>query len=108
MSGRPRTRGGAPARRRAPRPLGLALERFTGELAPVTTLARVQALWTTTVGEGIAAASRPVAERGGVLTVSCAASVWAQELDLMAPELLARLNSALGNEALRELRCRTS
>ena len=26
----------------------------------------------------------PVAERDGVLTVACAAAVWAQELDLMA------------------------
>ncbi len=53
----------------------------------------------------IAAEARPVAERGGVLTVSCAASVWAQELDLMAPAILERLNSALGRGAIARLRC---
>jgi hypothetical protein len=33
--------------------------------------------------------------------------VWAQELDLMADELIARLNLALGAERIHELRCRT-
>ena len=55
-----------------------------------------------------AAEAVPTRERGGVLTVSCSASVWAQELTLMAGELIARLNSALGEELVRELRCRTS
>ena len=32
----------------------------------------------------IAAAARPTAEREGVLTVTCEAAVWAQELELMA------------------------
>jgi predicted nucleic acid-binding Zn ribbon protein len=60
------------------------------------------------VGAAIAAAAQPVAERDGVLTVRCEAAVWAQELDLMAPELLARLNTALGGEELRALRCRAA
>jgi predicted nucleic acid-binding Zn ribbon protein len=42
-----------------------------------------------------------------VLTVTCAAAVWAQEMDLMASELIAQLNAALGEDAIRELRCRT-
>jgi hypothetical protein len=41
-----------------------------------------------------------------VVTVACAASVWAQELDLMGPQIVARLNSALGDdERVRRLRC---
>jgi predicted nucleic acid-binding Zn ribbon protein len=39
--------------------------------------------------------------------VTCSAAVWAQELDLMAGELIPRLNAAIGTEAIRELRCRT-
>ena len=93
--------------RPAPRPLSRALEGFTATLAPASTLARVQACWDTAVGAAIAAASRPVGERDGVLTVSCDAAVWSQELDLMAPELLSRLNAALGSELLHKLRCRT-
>jgi predicted nucleic acid-binding Zn ribbon protein len=92
--------------RHAPRPLSLALEGFTATLAPASTLARVQGCWATAVGAAIAAAARPVGERDGVLTVRCDAAVWSQEIDLMAPELLGRLNAALGAELLHKLRCR--
>jgi predicted nucleic acid-binding Zn ribbon protein len=40
--------------------------------------------------------------------VTCAAAVWAQELDLMAGELVLSLNAALGEQAISELRCRTA
>ena len=67
----------------------------------------MQEVWERAAGPAIAAAARPSAERAGVLTVACEAAVWAQELELMAPELIARLNAALGAEAISELRCRT-
>jgi predicted nucleic acid-binding Zn ribbon protein len=91
----------------APRPLSTALQSLTATLAPATTLARVQEIWEGAAGLAIAASARPTAERGGVLTVTCAAAVWAQELDLMASELIEKLNAALGEDAIRELRCRT-
>ncbi len=60
------------------------------------------------MGSAIAAEARPTAERGGILTVTCAAAVWAQELDLLAGELVPRLNDKLPEEdAIRELRCKT-
>jgi predicted nucleic acid-binding Zn ribbon protein len=93
--------------RRAPRPLSAALEGLTRSLAPASTLARVQQIWEPTAGPAIAQAARPTAEHDGVLTVTCTAAVWAQELDLMADQLTASLNAALGSEAIRELRCRT-
>jgi predicted nucleic acid-binding Zn ribbon protein len=91
--------------RRGPRPLASALERVQAGLVPDTLLGEVQAAWVTTVGEAIASAAQPVAERGGVLTVACAASVWAQELDLMAPQLIERLNAALKRGSVTRLRC---
>jgi predicted nucleic acid-binding Zn ribbon protein len=91
----------------APRPLSTALQALTTTLAPATTLARVQEIWDRAVGPAIASAARPTGERNGILTVTCAAAVWAQELDLMAGELVLNLNAALGEEAIRELRCRT-
>jgi len=91
----------------APRPLSTALQSLTATLAPATTLARVQELWEGVTGTAIASAAKPTTERGGVLTVTCDAAVWAQELDLMAVELVQSLNAALGEEAIRELRCRT-
>jgi predicted nucleic acid-binding Zn ribbon protein len=93
--------------RAAPRPLAAALAQLTGALAPASPLARVQEVWESAVGPAVAASARPTAERDGVLTVTCAAAVWAQELDLMAAELIPRLNAALGVDGVRELRCRT-
>jgi predicted nucleic acid-binding Zn ribbon protein len=92
-------------RRLAPRPLGLALEQVRSEWEPDTLLAAVQRVWRTTVGETIAEAAQPTSERGGVLTVACAAAVWAQELDLMAPEIVERLNEALPSGGVQRLRC---
>jgi predicted nucleic acid-binding Zn ribbon protein len=85
-------------RRLAPRPLARALEGVTATLAPATALARVQACWRDVVGEGVAEEGHPVAERDGVVTVACRSAVWAQELELMAPDLLDRLNQTLARE----------
>ena len=94
-------------RRREPRPAGLAVAALAERLAPQTVLAAVQRAWPDAVGDGVAAQAEPTAERDGVVTVTCASAVWAQELDLMAPEVVARLNAALGAESVRALRCRT-
>jgi predicted nucleic acid-binding Zn ribbon protein len=94
-------------RRRAPRPLALALAGLTDGLTPTTTLARVQRTWPQVVGPVIARAGSPTAERDGVLTVTCADAVWAAELDMMSAELIARLNRALEGELIHKLRCRT-
>jgi predicted nucleic acid-binding Zn ribbon protein len=91
--------------RRAPRRLAGAFETLTRELAPPTLLAAVQRAWPEAVGPLIAAQAEPTAERRGVLTVSCSASVWAQELDLMAPDILERLNGRLDGAEVVRLRC---
>jgi len=91
--------------RRGPRPVSLALEQIRDELAPDTLLSSVQLAWRKVVGEAIAAQAKPTSERAGVLTISCSASVWAQELDLMATEILERLNASLGERKLARLRC---
>ena len=93
--------------RTAPRPIATALDRLTSTLAPATALAHVQEAWEGAVGPVIAAAARPPSAREGVLTVLCDSSVWAQELELMACDLLPRLNAALGEETVVRLRCRT-
>jgi predicted nucleic acid-binding Zn ribbon protein len=94
-------------RRRAPRSLSVALESLASALEPATTLARVQKVWESAVGPAIAAAAQPTAEHEGVLTVTCSAAVWAQELDLMSGDLVPRLNTALADDVVRGLRCRT-
>jgi predicted nucleic acid-binding Zn ribbon protein len=82
-----------------------ALEAIADELAPESVLADVQRAWRKAVGEAIAAQAQPTAERGGVVTVSCSASVWAQELDLMAPQIIERLNELLRRGRVQRLRC---
>lgn len=82
-------------RRLAPRPLAGALEGVVRDAAPATLLARVQGVWTEVAGPGMAAAATPVSERDGVVTLACESGGWAQELELLAPDLAARLNAAL-------------
>jgi predicted nucleic acid-binding Zn ribbon protein len=92
-------------RRRGPRPASLAVGALADRLAPATVLAEVQRIWPEVAGPAIAAEATPTAERGGTLTITCRSAVWAQELDLMGPDLVARLNSAMGREAVAALRC---
>ncbi len=82
-------------RDRRPRALSAALDAVRVQTAPKTLLAAVQMAWPQIAGAAISAEATPVAERAGVVTVSCRSAVWAQELDLLAPDLLGRLNAAL-------------
>jgi predicted nucleic acid-binding Zn ribbon protein len=94
-------------RRREPRPAGRAVAALAERLAPLTLLADVQRVWADAVGEVVAAQAEPTGERDGVLLVTCSSAVWAQELDLMAPELVGRLNALLAADRVRAMRCRT-
>jgi predicted nucleic acid-binding Zn ribbon protein len=91
--------------RRSPRSMQSALTLLADDLAPQTLLGDVQRVWPEVVGLAIAAEAQPTAERGGVLTIACSASVWAQELDLMSVPILERLNAALASGAISRLRC---
>jgi predicted nucleic acid-binding Zn ribbon protein len=91
--------------RPSPRSLSFALGALRDDVAPATLLADVQRVWKAAVGDVIASEAAPAAERAGVVTVSCSAAVWAQELDLMAPTILARLTELLGDARVQRLRC---
>lgn len=89
---------------RGPRPLGESLARVVAGEAPRTLLAEVQTAWERACGSEIAAASEPVAERQGTVTIACEGGAWAQELELMQDELQARLEAAVGEGRLLRLR----
>jgi predicted nucleic acid-binding Zn ribbon protein len=91
-------------RRPGLRPLRDALPAATRGAAPATTLARVQERWADAVGAAVAAESRPTSERGGTVTVSCRSAVWANELELLSPDLVERLNADLAAPLVRALR----
>jgi predicted nucleic acid-binding Zn ribbon protein len=64
----------------------------------------VQTVWRQAVGEAIAAAAEPVAERDGVLTVRCQSATWAEELSLIQADLLERLGEHLGKQCPNSLK----
>ncbi len=86
-------------RRLAPRALSVALDGVVRAAEPTTLLARVQALWSDVAGPGLAGYATPVSERDGVVTVACQSAVWAQELELLGPDLLTRFGDALAGES---------
>lgn len=81
--------------RSAPRPFDAALRQVRARAEPLTLLAAVQSSWAAAAGVRVAAEAEPVAERDGVVTVACRSATWAQELDLLSPQLLERLNQVL-------------
>jgi predicted nucleic acid-binding Zn ribbon protein len=95
------------AYRRSPRRLAVAIGQVRDGLEPDSLLAEVQRVWRDAVGPMIAVEAEPTGERGGVVTVSCSASVWAQELDLMGPVIVENLNRALRIGRVSRLRCVT-
>jgi predicted nucleic acid-binding Zn ribbon protein len=88
--------------RRAPRPLAAAVGAALERAAPATVLAAVQRAWPAAVGEAIAREATPVAERSGVVTVACRSATWAQELDLLTGQILARIRHELGDDGALE------
>ena len=91
--------------RRSPRPFAGALRDALGQAEPLTLLAAAQSAWPAAAGSRVAAEAEPVAERDAVVTIACRSAAWAQELDLLGPELLERLNRALseaGRSAAQE------
>ena len=97
------------SRRRAPRSLAAALGTALEHAEPATLLAAVQRAWPEAVGEAIAREAAPVSERDGVVTVACRSATWAQELDLLSDQILARIREKAASEgALRALRFNAS
>lgn len=59
--------------------------------------------WDDAVGPQIAAHARPVRVRDGVLEVRVDQPVWMQQLQLLKPKILAKLNDRPGPPALRDI-----
>ena len=64
---------------------------------------RTWQIWDETVGPQIAARARPVRIREGVLEIRVDQPVWMQQLQLMKPKILGRLNERLGGGILKDL-----
>ena len=88
--------------RRAPRPIGAALESLIQGAEPATLLAAVQSAWPGAVGEAVAREATPVSERDGVVTVACQSATWAQELDLLGAQIRDQVRENLPDWATLE------
>jgi hypothetical protein len=65
---------------------------------------RIGEVWPEALGERIGSRAVPLRLTGGELLVSVPDAVWRQELSLLAPEIVARLNAKLGEPIVQRLR----
>jgi predicted nucleic acid-binding Zn ribbon protein len=87
------------AERRAPRPVGDALDSLARRLGAPTaaSLNGVFSGWPDAVGPQIAAHTRPVGLTDGVLTVAVDDPAWATQLRYLANDLLAKVAAVAGD-----------
>jgi len=64
---------------------------------------RVFSFWDRAVGPGIARHAQPASIRGKRLTVVVDSSAWMQQLSLMKPEVLSRVNDRLGPNGIESI-----
>ena len=60
-------------------------------------------IWNDVVGPQIATRTRPVRIRENILEVNVDQPAWMQQLQLMKPKILARLNAELGKSTIKDL-----
>ena len=64
---------------------------------------RALIIWEDVVGPQIAARTRPVRIREGVLEVNVDQPTWRQQLQLMKPKILVQLNAKLGKATIKDI-----
>ncbi len=64
---------------------------------------RIFGQWEKTVGSVIAGHAQPVAVRGSKLFLAVDSPAWMQQLSLLKPEIIEKVNRSLGKQAIREL-----
>ena len=90
-----------------PRPLRTSsiLHKFLSEhgLSGKLNSYRIWELWPSVVGPQIAARTQPLRLRDQILEIRVDHPVWMQQLQLMKPQLLQRLNQQLGNDTIKDI-----
>ena len=64
---------------------------------------RIFGQWEKTVGSLIAGHAQPVSVRGSKLVLVVDSPAWMQQLSLLKPEIIDKVNKSLGREAIREI-----
>jgi hypothetical protein len=88
-----------------PERIGDDVKKELGRFGPATGMAELVGVWPSLVGEQIAKNAWPARfARDGTLHVATSSSAWAFELSQLAPQLLGRLQEALGGVAPQAIR----
>lgn len=67
-------------------------------------LVRVWDVWEEAVGDAIGANTRPAAFKGELLIVNTTSSAWLQQLRFLKKDILARINQALGDGRVKDIK----
>jgi hypothetical protein len=67
---------------------------------------RIFGQWEKTVGSVIARHARPLSVRGKKLFLSVDSPAWMQQLSLLKPEIIEKVNSNLGKDAIKDITLR--
>jgi predicted nucleic acid-binding Zn ribbon protein len=91
---------------RDPLQLGAALQKFvkTAGAGADITKATLFARWGELVGPALAEHCAPSALTDGELLLRCESTAWASQVRLMAPQLVKKLNEALGHGSVRRIK----
>jgi len=86
--------------------LGTVLGELTQKspLATGVAVGHLALRWDQVVGERLAKETSPAGFHGNVLIVEAASAGWAAQVRFLAREVAARVNEALGDERVREVR----
>ncbi len=86
--------------------IGQAIEQLVQNLGIQAKLQQYEAVnrWASIVGTRIAKESEAVRIEKGVLIVRVRTGVWRNELNMRKQEIIARLNEAIGSEAVKDIK----
>jgi len=99
---------GKAGRRGKPTPIGATLREYLGGagLGGLTVAASIASKWPEMVGPGIAGHSRPQEIKGGRLTLIVDSSAWMNQLSLLSGDIVSKINAALGEDVVTDIRLR--
>ena len=109
MAGRRRRRwSGSGPDARDPQPLAATIRTWVAQAGAAADLTRAQIFgrWSQVVGEEVAAHCAPVSLTDGELVVQAESTAWATQIRMLAPQLVRRINTELGDRVVTRIRAR--
>jgi len=96
----------AVSRRKFPLQIGGAIQNLLAKLDGEGhfDIVRLVRVWPEAVGEAIARRTEVASLKFHTAVVKVSGAMWIQELNLMKPQILARLREVMGDDAVRDLR----